>query len=364
MAKIHLVYPSGPRISTPDAIGRNLALQLRERFSYEVILHKWSSAEIILPNAGDVLIGHPHPYPKTCFRLSLRQPGWKRILALGPYNHGDGVQVAFYESFIRRCNLYLAITGNYWFDSISRSPFAHWRPKMRHLDLAVDRNDFPILKHKFNPPGQRQFVYIGHSGWTKNPRFLEKIAQRMPNVHFSWIGAARRRHLAGFHHFGYQDFSTTAAKQLISTFDFMITTSKSDANPTTILEAMAWGLIPVSTPQSGYIGYPGIRNIPLEIVKTVEILQELQHIPDTALREMQLENWQALDMHFNWDHFTQQIVNAIESNANPSIPSLPFHRWLMIHYLILISPHSPLRTWVITNKLTRLILNTLRREKA
>ena len=363
MVKIHLVYPSGPRISAPDAIGRNLALRLRERYGYEVVQHNWSDAEVIQPDAGDVLLGHPHPFPSTCFRLSLRQPGWRRILALGPYNHGDGVQVAFYETFIAHCNLYLAITGNYWFDSMKQSPFAHWKPKMKHLDLAVDRADFPVLKTGFNPPGQRRFVYIGHSGWTKNPRFLEQIARRMPNVHFSWIGAARRRQIDGFDPLGYQDFSTDSAKQLISTFDFMITASKSDANPTTILESMAWGLIPVCTPQSGYVGYPGIQSIPLDIEKTVEILQQLQQMSDTALQEIQSTNWHALDAHFNWDRFAQQVVDAIESSANPPLLPLPFHRWLKIRYLISTSPHFPLHPRRIMYKLVRFLLNIVRKEK-
>ena len=364
MAKIHLVYPTGPRISTPDAIGRNLALRLRERYGYEVVPHNWSSAEVIQPGAGDVLLGHPHPFPKTCFRLSMRQPGWLRILALAPYNHGDGVQVAFYETFIRNCALYLAITGNYWFNSIKQSPFAHWQPKMRHLDLAVDRVDFPALKTDFNPPGKRRFVYIGHSGWTKNPGFLEQLARRMPNVHFSWIGAARRRQIAGFEALGYQDFSTDPAKQRISTFDFMITASQSDANPTTVLESMAWGLIPVCTPQSGYVGYPSIQNIPLDIGKAVEILQQLQQLPDTALKEMQATNWHALESHFNWDRFAQQVVDAIESRANPPVLPLPFHRWLMIRYLIVTSPHFPLRPRSIIYKLARLLHNDVRKEKA
>ena len=362
MNRIHLVYPSGSRISTPDAIGRNLAQRLRKQYNYEVVQHNWSDTTVIQPDTGDVLLGHPHPFPKTCFRLSSQQPGWRRVLALAPYNHGDGVQVAFYQTFIARCDLYLAITGNYWFNTVDHSIFAHWKPKMRHIDLAVDRADFPVLKTTFNPPGKRRFVYIGHSGWTKNPEFLERIAKRMPDVHFSWIGTVRRRQIAGFEPLGYQDFSNDSVKQRLSTFDFMITASKSDANPTTILESMAWGLIPVCTPQSGYVGYPGIPNISLDTEKAVETLHQLQQMPEAALREMQVMNWEALDAHFNWDRFAKQVVEATESYANPSLLPVTIRRRLEILYLILTSPYSPLHPKTIAYKLVRFTLDALRKE--
>lgn len=352
MATIHLVYPHGPRISAPDAIGRNLALRLRQRYD-DVVLHNWGDTTIIRPVDGDVLVGHPHPFPNTCFRRSLRLPGWRRVLALGPYNHGDGVQMAFYESFLARCDLYLAITGNYWFDTIGRSLFAHWQPKMRHLDMAVDRADFPALKTAFNPPGERRFVYIGHSGWTKNPGFLEQIARRMPDVQFAWIGGGRRP-IAGFEPLGYQDFTTVAARERLRTFDFMITASKSDANPTTILEAMAWGLIPVCTPQSGYAGHPGIPNIPLDIDRAVTALRQLHKMPGAALEAMQAGNWRALDDHFHWDRFAQQVIDAIESDDSPALLPCPWSRRVKIALLAATSPYFALHPRTIVAQVARL----------
>ena len=48
----------------------------------------------------------------------------------------------------------------------------------------------------------------------------------------------------------------------------MITLGSADANPTTILEAMAWGLIPVCSVQSGYEGFSSIRNISIDCIVT------------------------------------------------------------------------------------------------
>jgi glycosyltransferase involved in cell wall biosynthesis len=332
MTTVHLVYPHGTPISCPDAIGRNLGRRLEEK--YGVIYHNFDAEEVIKPEPGDVLLGHPDYHPNTCFRLSMRQPGWRRVIAMFPYHHGHNSAVAFADSFLDRCDMVLAITGNYWFNSVSNSIYSHWRPKMVHLDLAVERTDFPIVKRSFNPPSKRRFLYIGNSTWMKNPGYLSAIANTMTEAQISWIGKGRWGGIPGVVPLGYHDFSTEEARQLLSTYDFMITTSHADANPTTILESMAWGLIPVCTPESGYNNYPGIVNIPLQDVKkAVGILRELQYLPDTTLHAMQELNWGTLDRHFNWDRFMQQVVEVIESNATPPLLKVSkLRRWRIRYY--------------------------------
>ena len=54
--RVHLVYPVGNKISTPDAIGRNLKLSL-ENF-YEVITYNYDEYRTTNPSKADVLIGH------------------------------------------------------------------------------------------------------------------------------------------------------------------------------------------------------------------------------------------------------------------------------------------------------------------
>lgn len=342
MTTIHLVYPYGSKISCPDAIGRNLAKRLLEQYNYNVVQYDWDEPRAIKPGSNDILLGHPHPKLGTCFRMSYKQSEWKRIIVMSPYASGTNVQVAFLEPFLKRCDLYLAITGNYWFSLVKDSLFSHWFPKMKHLDLAVDRNDFPVIKRKFNLPGNRRFLYVGHTAWVKNVSYLTQIAQMLPDVEFSWIGHGDKIH--GLKPLGSQDFSTLKAKQIIASHDFMITVGNSDANPITILESMAWGLIPVCTPQSGYINYPGTVNIPLgNAQKAVEILNHLQYLPEGKLQEMQVLNWEALDNHFNWDRFARQVAEAIESDTNPSLNPISLISRLRIFWGGMTSPHSYLR---------------------
>ena len=340
MATVHLVYPHQPRISTPDAIGYQMARRLAQR--YTVHLYDWDEMRRIRPGQDDVLLGHPHPAPWSCFRWSAQQSGWRRVLMLSPYTHGDPWQVSFLDAVLPQCDLYLAITGRYWFNTISDSSYAHWRPKMIHVDLAVDRQAFPVLKRQFSPPGKRRFVYIGHSGWYKNTDYLSVIAQAAPDCPIAWIGRGETP-IAHLEPLGFQNFATEAGKNTIAAHDFLLTVGRADANPTTVLEAMAWGLIPVCTPQSGYVGYSSILNVPLDDPKGAsEILRRLQHLPDAELRQLQVENWRLLDEHFNWDRFTNQIIDAIESIESPACRSVAYaHR----RRLQRMAMKSPLAYW-------------------
>lgn len=313
---VHLVYPHGPMTATPDAIGRNLGGRLQAR--YRVVYHDWTDRDQIHPEPGDVLLGHPHPSRGTVFRRSSRRRGWRRVLMLSPFN-GDPGQVGFLDSIIRRCDLYLAITGPYWLKWLESSRFSHWAPKMVRLDLAIDRNDFPVLRERFNEPGSRRFVYIGHTGSTKNTPYLSEIAKRLPGLDFAWIGPGDRP-IKGVRALGRQDFRTQASRDLVSGFDFLLMVSRYDSNPTTILEAMSWGLIPICTPQCGYDDTPTILNVPLDDAETAaRLLLDLQTVPSNDLLEIQRRNWDLLGTHYTWDRFAAQVIEAIESPLSPPL---------------------------------------------
>ena len=318
--RVHLVYPVGNKISTPDAIGRHLKISL-ENF-YEVITYNYDEYRTIHPGKADVLIGHWHPNPLTIFRMSAQKKGWKRVLALAPFcPDPTGWQNAFGKKIIKHCDRFLAITGNAWMNRLKDSPFHHWEPKIVHLDLAVDRVDFPFIKKNFNPAGKRRFLYIGHTAWCKNISFLENLAKELPEIDFAWMGG--NQSLKNIKGLGKFDFSEQEAKNLIQDYDFFLTVGTADANPTTILEAMAWGLIPVCSMQSGYEGFSGIQNISIDLIEdAVATIKNLQSVPEEQLRLWQHENLECLDGHFNWERFCSQVLDEIESKYSPDLAEI------------------------------------------
>lgn len=337
MSVVHFIYTLGNGLSHPDAVFREVSRRLAAR--HKVIGYHLLDRRPIRPGPDDILLGHPFPEPGTIYRRSVASHGWKRIVALHPYC-GDAVLMGYADRFAACCDVILAITGRYWFSSIERSPFSHWRPKMTQVDLAVNRADFPVVKGRFSPPGHRRFVYIGHTGWYKNTGYLSQIASAMPGM-VSWMGGSDPRSLPGTTPLGRQDFRTAEAKQLVSQHDFMLTVGCADPNPTTILEAMAWGLIPVCTPQSGYVDYPSIPNIPLnDLPGALKILKELQEMPEERLTEMRDENWHMLDTHFNWDRFSNQVLRAVEGTESPALGTESLRRKLAIRYASMTEPRS------------------------
>lgn len=321
MTRVHFVYPYGAAISCPDAIGRKVAEGLGE--TYEVIQYDWTETKVIDPDPGDVLLGHAHPAPWTIFRRSMARGKWKRVIMLQPYHHGDMVQMAWADRVVARADLFLAIMGRHWANSVDGSPFRHWAPKMVHVDLAVDRADYPVLKKRFGPAGSRRFLYVGHDGWQKNLEYLAAVARSI-GQNISWIGPGRAEH-PGLVRLGAQDFSQERSRRLVADHDFLVIASLADANPAVVLEAMAWGLVPVCTPESGYSGYEGIVNISAtDKDAAAGTLAALQHAEDQRLEEIQRANWGLLDQHFHWARFVDQVRQAIEGIESPPIaqPSL------------------------------------------
>jgi hypothetical protein len=175
----------------------------------------------------------------------------------------------------------------------------------------VDRNDFPSIKTTFHPPGQRRFLYIGNTAWVKNTGYLSRIARALPAHEFGWMGASHRP-IAGFRAWGPQDFAQPESRRLLADYDFILTAGFSDANPTVVLEGMAWGLIPICTPQSGYEGYPGIPNIPLnDVAGACAVLTRLQEQDTATLLSLRHANDRLLDTHFTWERFARQVREAL-----------------------------------------------------
>lgn len=312
---IHLIYPHRNKISAPNIIGYKLLQALSK--TDNVMAYEWDSFSVIKPDLGDILIGHVHPVPGTIMRRSLKRPGWKRKIILQPYNE-DVKQVGYLDSVIDDCDTFLAITGSYWFKRISQTQFKRWAQKMVHIDLAVDQNYYEKTKFKFSDLGKRKFVYVGHDLHCKNLDYLQSLAKALPQFEFHWVGKGSQREPLIKH--GRVDFSTIAGRSLIAEFDFMITVGSADANPTTILEAISWGLIPVCTPTSGYVNNPGIINIPLnDISGASKILIDLNNSEIRILESIRNQGHRQLEAHFNWNRFEQQVLHEVNSKEDRQI---------------------------------------------
>ncbi len=330
MKRIHFVYAHGSLKSCPNAISS----ELTDRFirdGFTVFHYAWEEFGKISPRKGDVLLGHPNGLPFTHFRNSLNSDNWARKIIIYPFSHGLLGHSSFIDFMIADCDQFLAITGHYWFNTIGSSSYAHWLPKMTHLDLAVNRENFPFIKKSFNPPGSRKFAYIGGQQRYKNIDYLISISRHSKNT-FSWFGLGKRP-MPGFQCFGYTDFQSDDGKTKIADHDFLITVGNSDANPTTILEAMSWGLVPICSHKSGYLeeNESGIINIPLDDIPGIlNIIEKLQNMDEERLKTMQVHNIKRLEDHFNWDRFYLQVRQAVLSESSPLLEQQSLKNKLLV----------------------------------
>jgi glycosyltransferase involved in cell wall biosynthesis len=320
---VHFVYVKGNSISTPAAITNEVASRLQG--SVDLKVYDWEESNAIIPRPGDILIGHPNrDHPSTVFNKSFYQHGWGRRIIFSPFAHGMMEFNGYTDSFVAAADVYLAICGRYWYDTAEASLASHWLYKMVHCDLAVNRRHFPIIKTCFNEPGRRKFLYIGHTAPSKGTDFLCRLADANHEIDFGWAGEGRMES-HNIKALGRQDFSKPEAQQIVSQYDFLIACGRSDANPTTILEGSAWGLVPVATLQSGYYEDEWLINIPLDDVRGAsEVLQKLNACPESTLLARQQAGFKKLDDHYNWDRVALQVKESLQME----IPIAPVsHEW-------------------------------------
>lgn len=208
----------------------------------------------------------------------------------------------------------LRIMGPYWKETLSQSCFAPWKHKITSLDMAVDGAEYPHLKKHFNPPGRRGYLYIGSSSDRpeKGCDILEKTMAKLSGFPNGWIGGGRE--LSGMKRIAtYASLTPSFMVSLANQFDFFINTSISDANPTTILEAMAWGFPVACTPGSGYHNIQAITTLSsTDIEYNAKILRDLQFAPEDHLQWLSQEGRRLIETHYSWERFCSTVWNGLQ----------------------------------------------------
>jgi hypothetical protein len=353
MPVIHLVYPYGDRIHAPQSIGRSLFNYLSA--VYEVRQYQWDSNVRIKPKEGDILLGHPHPYPFTVFRRSFNDDKWAKRIVMCPFTT-NLEQIGYLLPYLRKCDVYLSICGPYWETQMLQSEFASIAERFVRLDMAIDTADFLPIESPIRSPGHRKFVYIGNDSKFKNTSFLRQLADARPNW-FSWIGT--NENYSEFDScIPFLDFSIDSSRNTLSNFDFMVTTGSSDANPTTILESMSWGLIPVCSPESGYTNIEGIINLDIhDLEKSLATIDALQFSDESYLRSLRLNNYDLVTSTYSWTSFCSQVVKAIESKPREIRNTLPYAIIVKAQLRALVSPYSIFRPKNLSNLTFRFLKN-------
>jgi len=299
---IHFIYSHD--LDRPHAAPWSIGNHITEAFwaSGDVAVHHdWEETSTIQPKPGDVLLGHPHPLPGRIMANSLSQPGWARTIVMCPFN-GDPQDRSWLAEAVDRADAFLPICGPYW---AARLP-TEWKAKSAPLDMAVDLDAFPLTKEGWRPRGERKFLYIGCTVPSKGPEQLAAIAAAT-GWRFSHVGYGS---IAGWKTYGYK--SRVLMQEISSAHDFLLMAGRHDANPTVVLEAIGWGLIPILTPQCGWGSDIAGWRIPLDdTAQAVQILERAQQAPASLLTAIQQRNRELVKNHYTWERFCDTVVGAV-----------------------------------------------------
>jgi len=267
----------------------------------------------------DLFIGHPmFPFSGIdgVTELSINQKSRPKLFALiSPLhcnlkiktNHINKDYLDAVENLANKADILFAIMGKYWWDQWDSSPYAHLKPKMVRLDMAIDVKNFPRVKKRFNPKGKRGYLYIGRNDPMKGIDLLSKLLLKVGNFPRGWIGNGPD--IPGVPKISpARTLTPKFMSQIAEHYDFFITTGMADPNPTTILESMAWGFPVICTPQSGYYATSFRQNIfHKDVPKSVEILRKLQFCDEVDLMRMADEGRNIVECEYTWNKFLSTI---------------------------------------------------------
>jgi hypothetical protein len=174
------------------------------------------------------------------------------------------------------------------------------------LDLAIEPDDFPARKTRFGPPGYRKFLFIGCIVPFKNPTMLRDLS-RATQYDFSHIGFGK---IPDVKNLGYAQLEDLRNQDALTNFDFLITPSVFDANPTTVLEMGMLGLVAACSPNCGWdIDVTGI--FPFDMEKAVDCMRSLQWADEPGLLQRAADVRKTIEEKYTWGRFVETVCSVL-----------------------------------------------------
>lgn len=318
--KIHFVYAGSPDNGAnmaPYTITRNLYNFLASK-GIEVVYYDWChTSEVTPPEPNDIILGHPNYPDNTATRQLFRYRCRARCLIF-PFHHAMPWINSPFDDLVRSADRVFSIAGPYWYDTMDQTIFAHWKPKVVRVDMAVDAAAFPHLKKSFNPPGQRSFAYIGCDRPEKGLDLLYEIMRRSPyhlHAYGNIDGNCSLLHLKNVHYHGWADTNPAWANDFCGLVDCFLNASRSDANPTTLLESMSWGIPVACSRGSGYDAWKdgtffGLNTDDPE--GCANLLEHVNHMSDDDLKRRSAIGREAVETRYTWDKFCTTVWDGLK----------------------------------------------------
>ena len=320
--KIHFAYFGDPlndgTIHTPETIANRLYRYLEKRV--EVQYYNFMDFTTTLQIApDDIILGHPHPWPGLFLERAFQIPCRARYMIWPLHTRLPEIN-RFAIPYTKQADKLFTISGPYWIDNLGDTEYAYMIPKIVRLDNAVDTTQdiWQLAKGNFNPKKQRGLFTMGRSGPEKGTTELFKlltkincpliVAGEFSGEDLKILENRPDTKILGKMHWWDKEIKDN----IINCCDFFVNMSVSDASPTTVLESMALGLIPITTKECGY-EYDSFLPFHLgEEDFNLNSLQYAQEMEEAVLKTLQGKNRKLIEDVHNWDRFCSMVWENIQ----------------------------------------------------
>jgi len=320
--KIHFAYFGDPlndgSIHTPETIANRMYRYLEKRAEVQYYnFMDFTTTPDVAPD--DIILGHPHPWPGLFIERFFKEKCKARYLIWPLHSRIPEIN-RFSIPYAKQADKLFTISGPYWIDTLSETEFAFMLPKIIRLDNSVDANQdiWQLAKKNFNPKKQRGLFTMGRSGPEKGTTELFKLLSKtncplMVAGEFSGddLNILKDRPnttIIGKMHWWNEQLKA----DIINRCDFFVNMSVSDASPTTVLESMALGLIPITTKECGY-QYDSFLPFNLgDETFNLNSLSHAQEIEEEDLKILQVKNRKLIEEVHNWDRFCSTVWENIQ----------------------------------------------------
>ncbi|MCS6959100.1 MAG: glycosyltransferase family 1 protein [Pseudanabaenaceae cyanobacterium SKYGB_i_bin29] len=297
----------------------------------------------VTENPNDILLGHPtfidQPEKHPCGKVIrnwvkdnalttdlLCHPNTYIFMPWVPVFPPEWTEcMPFWQSQLLSARKIFGLCGRIWYDRTleleDSSIQCQVKHKLVHINMGLAAQNIFPYKSMFNPIGQRGILHISHLGTYKGFDItcaslmgldvLLHVAGNVPQLHEGLI----KTHIQGeefvFNFLGCIDNSDPFTNQwIIENYDFYIHTATMDAQATTILENVARGLIPLVTPESGFISDHAIY-LTHDPDENRKIIRWALNLPESELlKRSQLLREQVLREH-NWENIFNKVWDEI-----------------------------------------------------
>lgn len=213
-----------------------------------------------------------------------------------------------------RAKKIIALCGVHQYNLTKDDPkLSRWFPKLVRVDQGIDRAMFPLIKRKFNPPGERKFYYFGLHTGAKGDDMTVLAANRFGYKVFMTADMHHSTNIVPLGYVGNSDSKTWT--MLAEEADFLIQPARCDCSPMNVLEAMSRGFIPIITPAAAlpvegpfHIGFPELGNVE-------RAMEVCQNMPTKELYARQAQCLKAIDDYYNMPRFMNDVWSVIKEDV-------------------------------------------------